>query len=641
MATFTFHNKYHRNVHHTIPTSGYPDSASDPIASKEYPFLGIFYNVLQSGLSGNSFDWSNTYTAVTANSSIWERFFAVYTSVNSNSAFWENNISLYNTYNELSSNWNSAYTTVSVNSAFWNRFYLDETLHDDRVQQDTRQKNFKILQIQPDDTSNIYLDLSAGQVSYYATSETSNVSGFFGAKRGGKYYLYVITNGTCNSAIKLNFDPDFFKFNSSNSYPITGSWLRKFEFISDGTHLHGKSVLFDTNTIEEENTYFKGRGIIIDPNPIYFSTGDNFNPVRGISVQGVYPYEAGKGLKISRTPYSGNFFFVFTTSNAQSAIEPYGTNGSEDRMILTTPTLTATDATTKDNVISFLRCAYHESVDITTRAYGYISELIFNDVLVKDFIFPPQGYSNHETGHSIRSEVFPITGDQTLFVRFGNPIPLELSGGISLWLDAMDYSSVNFNPTNNFIVGLSSKISNTVSFSSVSASEIFYNLSPKQSFNYNLSSTHYTDLLISGSGDFVSLTVLTPVASSSEIEWIWSNGDYGIFKLPNSFSLGVGNLSTYYTYPYDRSNVNNPIAIGTLYLSSGQTQSTWINGSLTNTGLPLTADFTGGYTMIGGLNPLTGFANFKLHENVLYSGSKTLTQMNDLNEYLVDKWKFL
>jgi len=37
-----FHTKYHRLNHHTLPTIGYPDSASDPIASHEHPFKGDF-----------------------------------------------------------------------------------------------------------------------------------------------------------------------------------------------------------------------------------------------------------------------------------------------------------------------------------------------------------------------------------------------------------------------------------------------------------------------------------------------------------------------------------------------------------------------------------------------------------------------
>lgn len=38
-----FHNKFHRQNHHSNPTVGYPDSAFDPIASFEQPFKGEFY----------------------------------------------------------------------------------------------------------------------------------------------------------------------------------------------------------------------------------------------------------------------------------------------------------------------------------------------------------------------------------------------------------------------------------------------------------------------------------------------------------------------------------------------------------------------------------------------------------------------
>lgn len=47
-----FHNKLHRKNHHTLPTPGYPDSATDPIASHEEPFTGDF--VVNASISANS-----------------------------------------------------------------------------------------------------------------------------------------------------------------------------------------------------------------------------------------------------------------------------------------------------------------------------------------------------------------------------------------------------------------------------------------------------------------------------------------------------------------------------------------------------------------------------------------------------------
>ena len=38
-----FHNKFHAYTHYTDPVPGIPDSAMDPIASKEFPFLGNMY----------------------------------------------------------------------------------------------------------------------------------------------------------------------------------------------------------------------------------------------------------------------------------------------------------------------------------------------------------------------------------------------------------------------------------------------------------------------------------------------------------------------------------------------------------------------------------------------------------------------
>ena len=48
-----FHNKYHRANHHTNPSLGIPDSASDPIASPQYPFQGNF--VVNGALSASNF----------------------------------------------------------------------------------------------------------------------------------------------------------------------------------------------------------------------------------------------------------------------------------------------------------------------------------------------------------------------------------------------------------------------------------------------------------------------------------------------------------------------------------------------------------------------------------------------------------
>ncbi|NBP02280.1 MAG: hypothetical protein EBU90_19600 [Proteobacteria bacterium] len=49
-----FHNKWHRRGHHSSPSVNYPDSATDPIASKEEPFIGDFYLAGSLSASGNA-----------------------------------------------------------------------------------------------------------------------------------------------------------------------------------------------------------------------------------------------------------------------------------------------------------------------------------------------------------------------------------------------------------------------------------------------------------------------------------------------------------------------------------------------------------------------------------------------------------
>ena len=301
MGTFIFHNKYHRNAHHTLPTSGFPDSASDPIASEEYPFLGVFYNTISDGTESNSENWHNASTIVSLNSAILDNLSSLLTTVENNSASWQTNSFVYTTYNQLSTKLDPPYTTVLSNSASWEVLQYDEVLKTNNVQENTRQKNFATIEIQPNDISNIILDLSAGQVSYYVMTSTCNISGFVGAKTGGKYHFYV-TTGNCLSTITINFNPEYFKFSSSNSFPITGTRLGKFEFLSDGFFLHGKATLFDAIGENDINTFVSGSATILNPNPYIFSTNEAIQPAGGILINGVYPYTAGAGISIIYIP---------------------------------------------------------------------------------------------------------------------------------------------------------------------------------------------------------------------------------------------------------------------------------------------------------------------------------------------------
>jgi len=255
MNNLIFHNNFHRSNHHTVALSGYPESSKDPIASIQYPFKGIFYNdlyTINSNLiaSTNSYEWWQAYSIVNSNSTIWGKYPTTYTTVRSNSANWNEYSKVYSIFNSLSSDWQSTYVTLCANLNYWNAVYNENTMYTNKVQESTRQKTFKNLQILPTDPMNIVLDLEKGQVSTFFTDNNANFLDFTGAKSGGLYHLILITDARSNPTFQITFNSGRFRFtNDQNTYIINGGvYLRKFQFISDGTFLHGKSTLYELST---------------------------------------------------------------------------------------------------------------------------------------------------------------------------------------------------------------------------------------------------------------------------------------------------------------------------------------------------------------------------------------------------------
>lgn len=664
MATFVFHNNFHRYNHHTIELSGFPESAADPIASSKYPFQGIFYNNCSDylgnfiGLS-NSFNWWSTFVTVTSNYIEWNKYRTTYTTVNTNSANWQGNKSLYTTFKSLSDKWNSSYGTFDENINVWSNAIDGYNVYSNQSQEYTLQKTFSASFIDKSDMNNITWDLSSSQVGIFVATNNAIFSGFSGSKKGGLYDLILITDATCYSALSVTFNSDKFKFQSdTNSYSVTGVHIRKIKFLSDGKYLHGnKSFLYDV-TPPERNVYYAGPGIVlydngIPTNPLTLNDGE---PVfeelgGGLTVVGNDPYSPTSTVNVVGTDYNRDFIFSFTTLSATSALSPYGELGSQDRIEIKNPDITMINALTASNSILLSKCYSYDTIEIFTKAYGYISELIINDVEIEDFIFNKNGYMNHETGHVIFTKPdYDSIRTQSIYVKYGEPVPIltrELSSGISLWLDAMDYSTVKFLTSgnyNNYITGLSSRLSGDImNFTSTSSTSSFYNTSSKQSFNYNLSSTHYRNMILSGNIDFVTFTLLTPSNSSKNTEWLWANGNYGIFKIPQEYSLGVGTSAQYYKYTYGNANKNKPLYVATRYSDFYKVHDVFVNQGSPNAVMPLSTIFgypnpSDDYTTIGGLNPLTGFSNYKLHELIIYEGYKNDSQMNQLKNYFFDKW---
>ena len=179
-----FHNKLHRKNHHTTPTDGYPDSATDPIASESEPFTGDFFlngnlnvfgaintvyntlsnisipvpvlsaqigfqpsnslvvqlsgvkyaipvtlvgnNTFNNGTSGiNSLANYVTYIGNVSSSGTLSgkdsnNWNLIYSTVIANSGSWNGGNNVYTAVGANSGNWDSAYTTVNTNSGNWN-----------------------------------------------------------------------------------------------------------------------------------------------------------------------------------------------------------------------------------------------------------------------------------------------------------------------------------------------------------------------------------------------------------------------------------------------------------------------------------------------------------------------------------------
>jgi microcystin-dependent protein len=178
MSDIRLHNKLHNANHHTLSSVGVIDSGEDPIASKDYPFIGDFY--LNGGLSasnglsakgssyfinsgtnptisivnstsatgititksgsgnaitcnnaissssviyasgGNSNQWNEASIDILTNADNWTNS---YTTLTSNSSNWNLGFSLVSQLTGVSSTWNSAYNTVQSNSGKWESVY--------------------------------------------------------------------------------------------------------------------------------------------------------------------------------------------------------------------------------------------------------------------------------------------------------------------------------------------------------------------------------------------------------------------------------------------------------------------------------------------------------------------------------------
>lgn len=219
---YTFHNKFHRSNHHSISALDTVDSGLDPIASKNYPFRGVFYNLLTDtertySIETNSYEWWSAYTTMLGNSATWMLTRSLYTTVSSLSDSWNAGYTAYTHFNALSNLILSLYTTVCSYSAEWGSPYLMFT---NRVQQYTHAKTFSGQDLKPIgtnffETTTYNWDLNTQQVAFIQLTdtnifvknplETSKVN-------GGQYSLVIQQPKNALTVYNAEFDTQY-RFN--------------------------------------------------------------------------------------------------------------------------------------------------------------------------------------------------------------------------------------------------------------------------------------------------------------------------------------------------------------------------------------------------------------------------------------------
>lgn len=243
-GSYVFHSKLHRASHHTISGSGLPDAGLDPIASKDQPFLGVFYNVIPDDTGAltirtDSIQWWSTWTSVNSTSAIWAPTLSMFKTVSSLSADWNRGFNGYTTFLANSSIYESTYTTVSTFSADWNAPYKMFT---DLVQEYTASKTFSGTDLKYNvDTKVVTWDVSLNQVTFLTLTESLEFKSVVNAKKGGIYTLTIIQNEV--GGHDITFDP-VFRFNSTlnlNGVIATEPGSRTIiTFVYDGNIMYGQ-----------------------------------------------------------------------------------------------------------------------------------------------------------------------------------------------------------------------------------------------------------------------------------------------------------------------------------------------------------------------------------------------------------------
>jgi hypothetical protein len=226
-GTFTFHNKFHRANHYSISGLQIIDAGLDPIASKEYPFIGVFYNTLTDldrtfEIYTNSLEWWSSTTTFRTYSGNWMLTRSLYTTVSSLSDQWSSGFDAYGTINQLSGQYVSLYSTVCSLSAEWGSPYLMFT---NRSQVYTHSKTFSGQDLRSISTSGPFLsvfnwDLNSQQIAFLNVRRRIFIRTPIAETmiNGGHYTLVLKQDNVTNPNVGWDVEFDTaYRFNDKNT----------------------------------------------------------------------------------------------------------------------------------------------------------------------------------------------------------------------------------------------------------------------------------------------------------------------------------------------------------------------------------------------------------------------------------------
>lgn len=316
MSNSLVHNKWHSFNHYTVSIEGYPDSATDPIASREFPFIGAFFNfinpltfIVEDEGRSNSANWYFYYSLTHSNSADWEKYITTRNTLTTNQPSWDLGFNAYSFYFANSSKYSNVYTITNSTSseALWNssiytgwQIALSSiALRTDRVGINTEQKVAVPVRLYENSNRIITWNLSAQTVYYNVTGNyVLSASNLINPKLGGKYTFWAYVDKCPESNANIVFDKKDYHIlvntpynsfiSSNNVITLSASSITRIDFVYNGEKMLGKATQYNIYPFTTDDLYFKGAGIgFTDPlnrnrnvSPVYI---DSINPSTGRS----------------------------------------------------------------------------------------------------------------------------------------------------------------------------------------------------------------------------------------------------------------------------------------------------------------------------------------------------------------------